>query len=310
MSETRLVAKGPGEPRREGESVEQQRERLKADYMKLAREAVDRAKALLEEPDAQKPIYAALELRRAFEALVYENALRFTDELVGEDFAVWQPTQLLERLIGIDPVADSDLEFHMQDPASGEWLKLGLQQRISLPALKRRYYALGNHLHTPALAQMMRGRRQKRASLLKLCNECVDLIEKDLNASMRIGRMAIFGNFDIECLSCGAQIRWMLNALRTPRNSAPGTKEVIVAKCSKCPASYEIRSDGAEALRWREQRWEAECPYLDCEGVHRKWGREVKDGMESVCPTCGKKAVIAAALTFLPEAVLKAARKR
>ena len=304
------MAKGSGESTGEGESVEQQSERLKADYLKLAREALGRAKALLEDGNGEKPIYAALELRRAFEALVYENALRFTDELVDEDIAMWQPSKLLERLIGIDPIADADLEFHMQDSKTGEWLKLGRQQRISLPALKKRYYALGSHLHMPSLAQMMRGKRPKRASLLKLCDECVELIGKDLNASLRIGRMAIFGNFDIECLGCGAPIRRMLNALRTSRNNAPGTKEVIVAKCSKCPASYEIWSDGADALQWREQRWTAECPYPDCDGVHTKWGREVKDGMESVCPICGKKSVITGALTFLPEAVLKAARKR
>jgi hypothetical protein len=305
------VAKGSRETDRQGDGDEKPEfERLKSAYLTLAREALTHAKALLEQNEGEQLVYAALELRRAFEALVYENALRFTDELVGEDYAVWQPAQLLEQLVEIDPVADAEMELRLQDSATGEWVNLGRQRRIGLKVLKKRYYALGNHLHTPALAQMMRGKRHKRASLLKLCNDCAELIGHDLDATLRIGRMAIFGNVVIECRGCGATIRRMLNALRTPRNKAPGTKEVIVAKCQKCPASYEIRADGDDAVRWREQRWMGHCPYPDCGGVHTKWAREVKEGMASACPSCGKKAVFTQTFAFLPQAFLKKIRKQ
>jgi len=293
-----------------GQADERELERLKSAYLALAREALDRAKTLLTENDNSRLVYAALELRRAFEALVYENALRFTDELVGEDYAVWQPLQILERLIEIDPVADATLEMKLQDPGTGEWLSLGHQRRISLKAPRKRYYALGNYLHTPALAQMMRGRRQNRRSLLKLCGECVELIDKDLGAPLRIGRMAIFGHVDIVCRGCGATIRRRLNALRTPRNNGPGTKEVIQAKCSKCPASYEIHADGADGVKWREQRWDGNCPYPNCEGVHTKRAREVKDGMVSACPSCGKRAQFTKTFSFLPEALIKQLRRK
>lgn len=287
----------------------QKLKQLQSAYLALAREAIDRAKILLSVADENQFIYAALELRRAFEALVYENALRFTDELVGEDYSVWQPAQLLERLLEIDPVADATLEMKMQDPQTGEWLSLGHQRRIALPTLRKRYHALGNYLHAPSLTQMLHGRRQDLNSLLKLCSECMELIEEDLKATLRLGRMAIFGSVTIECRQCGAPIRRLLNALKTPQNKAPGTKKFIVAKCSKCPASYEICADGADGVMWREQRWTGNCPYPGCEGRHTKWAREVKDRMASTCPSCGKRAVFTQAYTFLPEDVLKELQK-
>lgn len=294
-----------GQTGRDLETDQRELEQLKSDYLMLARQALDRAKALLTESDSNQFIYAALELRRAFEALVYENALRFTDELVGEDYSLWQPLQLLERLIEIDPAADAELEMQLHDPKTDRWVSLGRQQRIGLAALRKRYHALGNHLHTPPLAQMMRGRRQTGRSLSKLCHECVGLIEADLGASLRIGQMAIFGYINLTCLECGAAIRRRLNALRTRQNEAPGTKDLIVAKCSKCLASYEIRSDGADDVICKAQRWIGHCPYSDCEGVHKKWMREVKDGMISSCPSCGRKAVFAHAYAFLPEAIFR-----
>lgn len=311
MSDAARVTERADDADRQPETGEQKKfDRLPHDYLTLAREALARAEVLLEEGEGERPIYAALELRRAFEALVYENALRFTDELVGEDYAVWQPAQLLERLIEIDPVADAELGLSMQDPITGEWIDLGWQRRVGLKALKKRYYALGNHLHTPALAQMMRGRRQKRASLLKLCKECAELIGNDLNASLRVGRMAIFGNATFECHECGTTIRRMLNALHTPRNRAPGTKKFIVAKCTKCIASYEIRSHGTDGFLRREQRWSGNCPYPDCEGVHIKWAREVKEGMESSCPYCGRKSVFLQTFSFLPQPFVDAIRRK
>ena len=283
--------------------------RLQAAFLKLAREAVDRAKELRTDPSGERLVYAALELRRAFEALVYENALRFFDELDDEDILIWQPHRLLERLIEIDPVADATMKMSIQDPASGEWIKLGTDQRISLKGLRNNYFALGNFLHTPSLAQMLKQRTRKPDALAKLCSRCIEQIETDLGATMRIGRFAIFGHVDIACEGCGARVRQRLNALRMPGNGAPGTKEAIQAKCSNCPASYEIRSDGSDGVMWRAQHWEAECPFEGCEGLHTKWTRELKDGMISTCPACGRNSVFTKAFTFIPEPVLKRIRR-
>lgn len=284
---------------------------LKADYLKLAREALERARSLLQRDEPEAATYAALELRRALEALVYENALRFTDELIGDDYLVWQPSQLLERLIEIDPVAAMDLELHMQDPKSGEWIKLGRQNRVGLKALKEHYFALGSHLHAPSLAQVLARKPPSRRSLLKLCERCAKLVERDLDASLRFGRMAMFGHTEMNCTGCESRIRRRLNALRTTRNHVPGTRDFIVAKCSKCPASFEIRADpdDEDGLMWREQRWSGRCPNPDCDGVHEKWLREVKDGMVSACPKCGVKAEFAQIFGFFAVDYIAALRK-
>lgn len=279
------------------------RTRLKQNYMSQARESLDRAKSLLIGEDEGQLRYAALDLRQAFEALVYENALGYSDELVGEDYLVWQPTQILEKILEIDPFADKPLELSIQDPKTKEWHKLGTQSRIGLGALKKLYFALGNRLHTPSLAEAMRNKPPKHGAFRKLCNECVELIERDLNASLRMDG-SIFGSANLDCMSCGTVIRRRLDALRTPQNNNKKTKEVIIANCSGCVASYAIRWE-EDGYSWETQKWRAKCPFTDCKGVHEKWTREVTVGMLSKCPACGKRSKIIDSYTFLPEAVTK-----
>jgi len=246
--------------------------------------------------------YAALDLRQAFEALAYENALGYSDELVGEDYLVWQPTRLLEKILEIDPFSNGPLDLSIQDPKTKEWHKLGTQDRIGLGTLKKLYFALGNRLHTPSLAETIRNEPPKCGAFRKLCEKCVALIERDLNATMRMDG-SIFGSTSLACVGCGTMIRRRLDALRTSQNENK-TKDAITANCSGCAASYTIRWEG-DGYYWETQKWQAKCPFTDCDRIHEKWTREVKVGMVSKCPTCGKRSKVIDSYTFLPETAAK-----
>lgn len=267
------------------------RHAIKADaaYLAAAKEALNRAKSLVVSGAEADLIYAALELRRALEALVYENALRFVDDLAATDFEEWRPPQLLERLLELDPVADTTMEMQMQDK-DGTWISLGTDKRIPLSVLKKQYFALGNFLHTPTIAQVKNGRRVSTSKVLKRCQECIELIEAEVTASLRIDSFEIFGNTEFDCVECGIRLRRRLNALRTSNHQAPGTRPTITVECFNCLASYELRHDPERDIVCRELRWKAPCPMVGCAGVHVKWVREVKDDMTSDCSLCGERS--------------------
>lgn len=68
-----------------------------------ARESLARAKAELAANDPIRLRYAALELRDAMEALTYDRALAFKDDIPPEEYKTWQPRKLMAVLLDIDP---------------------------------------------------------------------------------------------------------------------------------------------------------------------------------------------------------------
>ena len=72
-------------------------------YRHLARESLSRAKAELAAQDLHRLRYAALELRDAMEAVTYDRALAFKDEIPPEEYRTWQPRKLMAVLVDVDP---------------------------------------------------------------------------------------------------------------------------------------------------------------------------------------------------------------
>ena len=68
-------------------------------------EAFTAATRLLNEQDDASLRYAALELRRCLEALVYEKLKTYRDVLPEGSVSRWQPPQAFEALIEIEPEA-------------------------------------------------------------------------------------------------------------------------------------------------------------------------------------------------------------
>jgi hypothetical protein len=78
----------------------------KAEYLALASQSLKQARAIREAGGARAETYAALELRHAFEALIYERAIDYLADLSRDDIRTWQPHLLLQRIVEIDPTAD------------------------------------------------------------------------------------------------------------------------------------------------------------------------------------------------------------
>lgn len=273
----------------------------KQEYLALASQSLKQAKAIRDIGGDRADTYAALELRQAFEALIYERAIDYLADLSSEDVRTWQPHLLLQRIVEIDPTADLTVEMSMEKtPGEKDWLSLGRAQRIGLSELKKHYFALGSFLHAPALASVLKGKGVDHRKLSEQCEKSEALLARVLGSTLRMNMHEIFGRTSLECSECGTTISRSLAALKTPQNCGPGTREALSIDCRDCSASFDVFYRDGDGIVWREQRWQRPCPLPNCEGWHIKWARDMKDGVQTVCSDCGTACELRQAFVFRP----------
>ena len=78
---------------------------MKPDFRYMARSALAKAKEELSEASEDDLRYAALQLRMAMEALTYDQAMMYAEDLGREQMETWQPKQLMDRILEVAPQA-------------------------------------------------------------------------------------------------------------------------------------------------------------------------------------------------------------
>lgn len=135
---------------------------MKYDFRNKARKTLEKAETELASNDDSRLKYAALELREAIEAITYDKAQSYQQELLPTEYATWQPRKLMQLLLEIDPSADKPtaLSFGLEEeygkPAK-EMQLLGKEEPLTLTNIKKHYDALGSFLHMPTLDQLNKG---------------------------------------------------------------------------------------------------------------------------------------------------------
>ena len=71
-------------------------------YRQQAKKSVERAKKEINTGDEERLKYAALELRMAFECLIFDRAKLYQAEMTSIELSQWQPVKILQMLIAID----------------------------------------------------------------------------------------------------------------------------------------------------------------------------------------------------------------
>lgn len=257
---------------------------MTVNFRQRARDALARAKSEIDSTDSERLKYAALELRMAIEAVTYERAQSYGDELPPSAYQTWQPKKLMQELLEIEPRADkpSSIAYGIQD-VPGEPAKhmtfLGGEQVFGLKAIKGHYDALGSYLHSPMLKQLEDKGVVDVARLKERCAEIVNALEDVLSSPVfNIN----FGSFtSIECMNsdCGKPIR----------KRHPHGVEVLAAKCYECNAEYEITADASGQWLWRPMVEEVSCPTESCGEVIKLWKHEIKSGSHWRCNGCNRK---------------------
>ena len=233
---------------------------------------------------------AALRLRMSLEALTYERAMTYADDLGPEQMKTWQPIHLMDRMLEVDPRADKDaslsfgLEPSFQETPQSFTL-LGTDKVLKLTTLREHYNALGSYLHTPTLRQLEKG---KAHDLTKLRNRCAKIIEAvEIVLSSRVWATSITNTGTIECSRCGYKLR-----RRIPH--AVDVREVV---CWECNASYTMRLIGEGQVKFKPHQVGIPCISSSCEETNYLWEDEFRCGTEWSCQTCGKWQKLALGVT-------------
>lgn len=266
------------------------------DYRNQASSHLTNAKTELATGEDHRLRYSALELRFAMEALTYERAKAFKDELPPSELETWQPRKLLISLLEIDDTADKDssLAIGVEEEFGGEapvMSSLGTETVFNLRMLKKHYDAMGNYLHVPTLNQAENSPPSSE-KLRKRCTDIVDYLEKVLSSPVWNVNFAHFSS--LKCENCGTNIR-----KRLPRG-----KEKLMAECFNCSATYTVTDVGKGKVHWQLDLIDVPCGNGECGHITHILRKERKEGSAWTCASCEGRNVLALCVKNEPVAVV------
>lgn len=253
---------------------------MKPNFRHLARKALESAKEKLEADDDESVFDAAQRLRKALEALTYERASVYAEELGPKQMKTWQPKRLMQRMLEIDPHADqaATLSFGLE-PSYGEPPKemklLGTDNVLKLQTIKKHYDALGSYLHTPTLSQLEKGKDHDVSKLRSRCEQIIEAIEIVL--SSQVWGTSVTNRGSIECLACGQMIRRRLQ-------HGVDTRKV---ECWECRATYDMKRIKDEKVLFEPRQSGIPCVRPKCDIKNYIWENEFSVGFEWECRECG-----------------------
>jgi hypothetical protein len=255
---------------------------MSTDYRWIARHAVERARNELITGDPDRLPYAALELRYAMEALTYDKAQSYKDEVPPDLYRTWQPRKLVEYITEFDDKAylSSSLAFGVED-IQGEPAKvmqpLGTATAFTMKDLKAHYDAIGSILHIPTFHQIKEGKAPDRERLRERCERCVNVLEGVLASPIWNANFGLFA--ELECIRCQFPIKKRLT---------PGFTEPVDARCINCGAEYTVTDEGPGKTAWLPKAHKIPCPTPECSETVVLWNDRLRPGTAWKCEGCGK----------------------
>jgi len=264
----------------------------------MAQSALTRAKAEIASGETHRLRYAALELRDALEALVYDRARALRAEIPPQEYATWQPRQLMRVIADIDPklgmtsiLRVAQEEKLGQRPPPGAYQTLGTDHVVTIAELKATYDKLGSYLHMPSLAQLQKQATPDPAKLKALCDEVIAIVERVVSSRVWNSTLGVFATLDA-CMNeeCGKPIRKRIPA---------GQTELDV-KCFHCAAEYKITSQAGGRVLWMPKQIDAECSAPQCKQTMPLWPHELLPGTNWRCKACGTHNRIDLGVTAMP----------
>ncbi|NEI24129.1 hypothetical protein GUK30_32810 [Rhizobium leguminosarum] len=258
----------------------------KIDYRNQAKDYLKQARAKLAAGDDQVLRYVALDLRFAMEAVTYDRAQSYPDELPPSEYRTWQPKKLMQVLLEIDPTADKDvsLAVGVEEEAgvqAKDMISLGSETVFNLSQIKKHYDAMGSYLHAPTLKQMSES-PPSPDKLRKRCVEATDYLEKVLASP--IWNVTLGIHTAMECADCGKMIRKRI----------PHAQTKFPAECFECKATYTIADIGDGNHQWKLDEVEAPC---QCGNPTLLLRRDLKEGSHWTCKSCNGKNSLQLAVT-------------
>lgn len=256
-------------------------------FRSIARRHLELARAELASGIDERLSYAALELRKAIEALTYDRAQAYQEDIPDTEYDTWQPRKVMELLLDIDPRADQGGTVAIGEETTpgvpaDELVPVGTEYVFSIVEIKRHYDALGSFLHVPTLHQYTSGKLPAMNRLRARC-EAVSMLVGAVLASTIFN--VTFGNVaEIVCARCDKKIRRRVNRL--------SPDEPVEVACRECNAPYRIHDKGERRVEWEPVQVRVRCPQPTCGVEFYEWRDVVKPGWGTPCPQCDEVLVI------------------
>jgi hypothetical protein len=250
------------------------------DYRNRARRSLARARTELNSNDEERLSYAVLELRFAMEAITYDRAQAFKDELPYQEYSTWQPRKVIAVLAGIDPsiMKSSTLRIGREDQLgvrSTNMNPLGTEFVLTAEDVKDHYDALGSGLHIPTMAQFQNDKLPNPVAVRGRCEEVVSIVDRVLSSNVWNSTLGVSSHID--CFRCkNPMLRRMPHGVKT-----------LKAVCFECKAEYTVEEEAGGQVLWTSVMDEAPCANTDCTGKVPLWPDEVKSGTYWTCKECG-----------------------
>jgi hypothetical protein len=249
-----------------------------ADPAREKHDAFDAAKALLAKQDDASLRYAALELRRCIEAIVYQK-LKFHHELLPEGSVhTWQVPQAFEALVEIEPIAEEDvtyavaLQTEADKPSAGPHMNIGTDRRPKAKRVERIWNTLGGYLHAEWPFSKKKAKKPSHAGLQAMLDELEPLVNNSFSAS--IGDRTAF-----KCCGCEVEVKVMKKSVELNGG----------AVCLTCGMVYK-----AEDVNGVLTFTSSEPPFIcDCGVSTFVTSKQIKIGHRFPCRACKRTFVIA-----------------
>src|ERR1035438_8417790 len=182
------------------------------------RHAYEAAATLLAKEDDDSLRYAALELRRCIEAIVYEKLRVYGDLLPEGSVHQWQPPRACDALIAIEPDAEATFTFAVAPQAEPgkmpevPFKAIGVDQRPKGRWIKKTWHKLGFYLHADWPFADDKPKSSPRPFLEKTLNELEPMVSSSFS-----GMMAM--TIDFPCSSCGLTVKVMQKSVESSRRA-------------------------------------------------------------------------------------------
>lgn len=258
------------------------------EFRGIAFDALATAKPFIEDGSEASLRHAAVNLRMAIEALVYERAQLYKDDLPSLEYLTWQPRKLLLALLEIDPHVDQSGKVAIGLEASpGEQPKtmhlVGEEVVLSLAIIKKHYDALGSYLHVPTLQQIEAGYERDWAKAKTKIMSVAQEVQRVLDSSVWNVDFRLTGA--IECYKCGTEIK--------RRYRKDDHRRIVNCSNDQCAASYELYFDADNGVpMFAPQNQKVICQNNDCKEELIIWNRQLRPGSRLTCRHCKTKYTV------------------
>lgn len=229
---------------------------------------------MLAKQDEDSLRYAALELRRCIEAIVYEK-LKIYDALLPEGSVhQWQPPQAFDALIAIEPRAEATYTYAVAPQkefgkiAEGPYRAVGVDERPKGKWIKKTWNKLGSRLHAEwPFSRSDKPRASARPFLEKTLAELAPMVNSTFTAMMTT-------TIDFSCAGCGSTVKVMEKAVESSRT----------AVCLTCGMPYRAEKSDGNFTFFPEHP-----PFTcDCGASTLVPPQQVKVGLRFACRSCSQ----------------------